>query len=342
MKKICLFIVCIASINLVYSQNIKGIVYDEKEQPISGAQVFLDGTSIGTFTDDEGKFEINGNESTLINLVINASGYESITIRNTENDFLTVRMTPKTTHLKEVVVTAKKSRFKRADKLKVFREEFLGTKTTAAKSCEILNESKINFKYDARKRQLVATSEEPIKIYNPFLGYYIEYHIKQCFINFSSGSIRSSAVSGWAFSGTTYFRDLTNDSTSYAAKRKMSYRGSQLEFFRNLTKRTLDKTNFQLFHGSRYCDPDKYFTIIERKNDYIVIINNDKVKANQDFYQSFILEYQGKPDSEIFFRTRTIKVYKSGNYFANGTISLGGTMSEKRIGDMLPLDYKRE
>ena len=340
MEKICIVLFCYLLTVKMHSQNIKGLVYDEKKHQISGALVFLDGSSIGTLTDDKGLFELDVKTRIISNLVVNSIGFESKSLKiGEENEFLTIQMNPKTNILNEVVVTSKKSRFKRADKLKVFREEFLGS-STAAKSCKIINEEDINLKYDLKTKQLIATAEVPIQIHNSFLGYDIQYRLKECAIAFSSTSIKSQDVISWVFSGSSFFKDLTNDSTSYAAKRKMYYRGSQMEFFRNLRQQSLGKNNFQLLHGSRYCNPDKYFTVKERKNDCIVIVNNYKIRPNDEYHQSFILEYLGKPDSEIFFRTRAFKIDKFGNCNSNGLISFAGGISDNRIGDMLPLDYK--
>ena len=42
----------------VFSQNIKGKITDANQQPIAGASVYLDGTTIGTVSDADGLFEI--------------------------------------------------------------------------------------------------------------------------------------------------------------------------------------------------------------------------------------------------------------------------------------------
>jgi hypothetical protein len=339
MNKIYLLLFCCLVADSIFSQNIKGVVYDDKQQPILGALVYLDGSSIGVLTDNNGMFEITAQSKLFTNLVVNYSGYEQFSINNPfENNFHTINMIPKVNVLSEVTVTRKKKRFKRVDKLKVFREEFIGN-TIAAKYCRILNESEIRLTYDIKKKRLIATSGVPIRVYNSFLGYEIEYRIKECYIEFEWTSIKSRDVLGWKFSGTTYFKDLTTDSTTFAAQRKMSYNASQMQFFRNLSNKTLSDDNFSLLHGSNYCNPDKYFTVMKRENDYIIVVNNDKLKPNDDFHQSFILEYPGKPDSKVFFQTKTFRIDKFGNYSAYKSISFSGEISKKRIGDMLPLNY---
>ncbi|NHM07581.1 carboxypeptidase-like regulatory domain-containing protein [Flavobacterium sp. CYK-4] len=316
-----------------------GIVYDEKKQPISGAFAYFDQTSISTTTDSKGWFQIQTNNKTYANLVISATGYETVNLKNPfDAEFHTVKMTPKVNQLREIAVRQKKKRFKREDKLKVFRDEFIG-KTTASKYCKILNEDEIELTYDFKKKRLVASAEVPLKIHNSFLGYELEYLINECYIDFEWTTVKSHGVIGWKFSGSTFFKDLTNDSTSYAAKRKMSYRASQMEFFRNLSRHTLGKSNFRLLHGSRYCDPEKYFDVIQRGNDYIVLVKNERLKRKENFYQSFTLEYPGKPDSEVIFLSNVFKLDSYGNYSTFKSISFLGEISNKRIADLLPLDY---
>ncbi len=53
MKKI-FFICCILISILSFSQSIKGKVLDENKQPLVGANVYFDGTTIATITDEKG------------------------------------------------------------------------------------------------------------------------------------------------------------------------------------------------------------------------------------------------------------------------------------------------
>jgi hypothetical protein len=66
----------------MFCQNIQGIVYDEKKQPIAGALVYLDGSSIGVLTNDNGWFEIEVHTKIFTNLIVNHTGYEPFSIKN--------------------------------------------------------------------------------------------------------------------------------------------------------------------------------------------------------------------------------------------------------------------
>lgn len=80
-----------------------GKVIDENNEPLSGASVYWEGTSIGVSTDEMGTFTIKKNEKTN-KLTFSYVGYNSKTIMITSNESLVVQLQPENT-LEEVVVT---------------------------------------------------------------------------------------------------------------------------------------------------------------------------------------------------------------------------------------------
>jgi hypothetical protein len=99
-----------------YSQNIKGIVLDSiTKKPIELTNVFFTETYYGTFTNQDGKFELNCKENKS-DLLITAIGYETEKIKISNFDLqkdslVTIYLTPKTTELKEVVVINKQIKY---------------------------------------------------------------------------------------------------------------------------------------------------------------------------------------------------------------------------------------
>lgn len=74
-------IICLCLINLSYSQTtISGKVVDHKNQPIVGANIYLDGTYDGDTSNDEGKFVFTTEEKGTQTLVISFLSYETKTI----------------------------------------------------------------------------------------------------------------------------------------------------------------------------------------------------------------------------------------------------------------------
>src|SRR5687767_14443203 len=87
---------------------IHGIVVDkEKKQPISRASVFLNNTSVGTVSDDAGRFSLRIPQGKF-ELIVFSIGYESflliVSSSDDANDF-TIEMKLKDEALEEVVIT---------------------------------------------------------------------------------------------------------------------------------------------------------------------------------------------------------------------------------------------
>lgn len=70
------------SINSFAQNNIKGKVINELGEPIIGASVIINGTSIGTSADEKGNFILENILQEKVDLVISAVGYEKKIIRN--------------------------------------------------------------------------------------------------------------------------------------------------------------------------------------------------------------------------------------------------------------------
>ena len=327
----------------LYAQTLSGTVFDENKETIAGASVYLDGTSIGTITDDQGKYELHAAKKINTTLVIGFIGYESKIIDNPfQNPEQKIYLVPKETHLKEVVVVA--DGFSRADKLKIFREEFLG-KTKAGRSCKILNESDISFSYDTKRKQLAAFSSVPILIQNNYLGYEIAFSLIEFRIDFTAKTINSADVYSNFFAGTTFYRDQTKGKKTYFEKRKKTYYGSQMQFFKNLTQNLWNKKNFQLFDGSYMTNPTDHFQIRKNSGIYVVTITGTEKKkpesltATGNFYKSFNLLYNKYQQSSVVFNTNVFHIDEYGNNEDFDVVSFGGELGKKRAGDMLPMDF---
>ena len=91
MKKF-LYILFISSINFIYSQDIiSGKVLFEDEGvdfPISGANVFWQGTSKGVITKSNGEFKID-KEDSINKLIISYIGFNTDTLEVNDNKYIT-------------------------------------------------------------------------------------------------------------------------------------------------------------------------------------------------------------------------------------------------------------
>jgi len=86
-------IVCLISTSILGAQNLTGEILDTKKNAVEGANVYWQGTQIGTSSDESGKFELayQPNKS----LVINHAEFGSDTIINPALQFYSIQLTPR-------------------------------------------------------------------------------------------------------------------------------------------------------------------------------------------------------------------------------------------------------
>lgn len=86
-------------------RDVSGIVLNEKKEPVVGASVQVEGTSVGTLTDANGRFQLSIPGNRTASLVISSVGYQSQTVEvNTSTTSVSITMTTNVSGLNEVVV----------------------------------------------------------------------------------------------------------------------------------------------------------------------------------------------------------------------------------------------
>lgn len=337
MKRFLLFCFLVIS-TLSFSQTIRGKVLDDKNLPLPGANVYFDGTTIATTTDENGVFVLNSGSKINSILAVSYIGYQTHYTRDFGADKeLRIILKESVNTLKEVVIT--KDRFSRADKLKLFREQFLG-KTKYGKKARIENESDIDFQYDEKTRTLKAFSDKPLVIQNTVLGYKITYELVDFEVNFWKISMSSSDVTKSFYAGLSRFEEVKNDS-KVLKEREKCYRGSQLHFFRNLANGIWNKDNFQLFKGSYVVDASEYFKVSDSSDDLkkVVVTKTYKGLNANKIVAEFNTLFDGKDQSKIIFGTDTFYVDKFGNNTNIESIMFAGNMTHNKFGGVLPVNY---
>ena len=241
MKKLLLFsLILITSIGFA-QKRISGRVIDAENNPLIGAAVYINNTSIGTTTDDKGEFELTLKKG-VHNIIVSYLGFEtlqySLDIDKYEKP-LVFKLAQKANVLDEVVISSKRKKMSAEDRayfLRQFKRNFLG-KTNLSKECKILNEKAIELYYDNTTNTLEASVTEPLKIRNEGLGYLITYdlvHYKQTSQLFS-------------YLGYTRYENLKGSKRKqrkWKERRKVAYNGSTMHFFRSIIAGNLKKEGF--------------------------------------------------------------------------------------------------
>jgi hypothetical protein len=325
MRKSILLFLFLSVTHVAYNQIVKGTVIDMNDKSkIYSAAIYFSGTFGGTLSDQEGNFQIDVTKHSSMPMTVSALGYYSATITDfTSGKPLMIYLKPKLFELNEITVNAKSHSRERKNNLRVFREEFLGTSVNAM-SCDILNEADIKFIYDSDDT-IKAYSTKPIEIINNALGYKITYYLDK----FEYCKTDAS----FYFKGFIFFNeDLTSDEekkTTYEKKRKATYLGSRMHFFRALWTDDLN---------------DQGFTVRNSANE---IVGYNKIVGQRDIRTKYIkcndvlgIAYYSTKTPTSYAVFQRDKVYFDPNGYSDpGGITWEGEMAQKRVGDWLPYDY---
>lgn len=324
---------------IVFSQiKIQGNVYDEKGEPIFGVSVYIDGSTIGTVTDEMGFFALELNSETNSSMVFRSMGFKTTSINIKSVTYpLKITLQEDVKELREVVV--EKSLFTRKQMMKLFKEQFLGNNVSGS-SCIIENEDEIYFSFDKMALILTVYSDVPLKIKNSYLGYNIEYELYDFECNLSKLSMNSEFVTKVCYGGNSLFTDIDN-SKKTMNRRLKSFEGSTLQLFRNLIENIWEKKGFVLYKRSFPTDPSKHFKVTKLENETfkVELISKNEIVLNNKYVNPFNLLYNNKEQSKIVFNISEFFVDSFGVYSNYENILLSGAISTKRVGDLLPTNF---
>ena len=241
MKKLPLLIFFLLS-NLILSAQIdvSGVVYDLKENPLEGASVYLNNTTIGTTTNANGKFSLQVPEGTF-KLIVSYLGFESQSFGLSTKDYrvaLTFRLKERSNVLNEVVIKNRKKLTidQKKDFFRLFQREFIGT-SKVAQRCRILNKEVLEYDFDPRTQNLNITASEPIRISNPSLGYVLHYDLRV--FQVASGIVY--------YAGNMRFEEVEASKKKKRRLRKnrlRAYYGSFMHFLRSIVDDNMQNQGF--------------------------------------------------------------------------------------------------
>ncbi|WP_350284522.1 carboxypeptidase-like regulatory domain-containing protein [uncultured Croceitalea sp.] len=307
---------------------ISGEVIAEKSgEPIIGATIFYDGSSLGTITDIDGKFKLTTKNVIYAPLVVRSLGFETAYLPNLDTSFIRVPMKEAAIALSEVVLEP--DTWSRAKKLKVFRREFLGF---GRHRCIIENENDIRLYYNKAKKTLYAYAENPILIRNKKLGYEVIYDLKDFELSLNYDSAETDAVRQILYAGTMQFKDLPEKNNLYKKRRQKAYFGSKLHFFRALYADRLTDEGFSFYLRGFIVPLDKVFSV-KMVDKFLVVSRIQKSGKLGVFYKDNLL-------SSLHLEMDEFKVDAYGNHSPAYGLLFSGSMGENRIAQTLPIDYE--
>src|SRR6187551_1027605 len=244
MTRIFLFLTSFLFIQNSFSQQfyIRGRVTDvETQLPLKGASVYINNTTKGSVTNDNGDFELGPLQPGRYEIVASFVGYDpllySAEIRSS-NLRISFKVEKKEEMLREVLVLSSELRKRYLD---IFKKYVIG-QTIAAERCQIKNIEEVQFASGETKDEIVAYTEKALVIENPELGYTIHFDLIEFYYN--------KATNGAYFFGYTRFVDWGKDEKTkkkWIRKRRDAYEGSTVHFFRSLVNKQLAKERFTVY-----------------------------------------------------------------------------------------------
>lgn len=346
---------------LVFSQSyyvVHGkVLSSDTRQPLQGASVFAQNTTIGTATDAEGNFKIYLPDGGY-NLVITYTGYntESKRISNADaNDKnIVFELSQKEKEMADVAVVATSEVKDGWDKYgSFFLDKFIGQTTNSA-HCTIKNKEAVKFYFSKKRNRLKVLATEPLLIENQALGYNIRYALDSFTHEYNT---QVSLYTGYPLFEETPSTDSAQQ-LRWVAARQQAYKGSMLHFMRSLYNKELVQQGFEVqfvvdINEKETAIPlkDFYAAFNYKKDDSTLLV---EVRPNQQ--RVGVIYFKEKPAAKFtnlypeepqefqfsivsFLPNETVGIEQNGYYFEQNDIAISAYWTWDKIADQLPYDY---
>lgn len=326
------------------------VVDSGSNEPLPYSNVYLNQTTIGGYTNDKGEVTINKIPFGTHLLIISELGHtpyqRNITVENEELVSINIRLVVKV--LDEVKVTG--TRDKQWNRqLERFERLFFGAERF--KYCKITNPWVLDFK--VVNGDFIAEASEPLKIENEYLGYNLDFSLKNCIFTATTFSIV----------GNVRYEERKGDEASvkrWKENREFSYRGSPQHLFRSAINNSTNSEGFKLYtdisrkekltRGSTLSSninvtvvPDSLTNKIKKTgNSQYAITIPSRLEVHYLRKRAPITAYTdiGNPITWIEVKNGPIVINGAGVVQNNDKVSFSGAMSDMRVSDWLPQNYQ--
>ena len=335
----------------VFSQNeiIEGrIVEKNSQEAIANVEIFISGTTIGTTTNEEGKFRLIA-PNTPCHLGIMHISYESKVLTVKSGSYINIEMDKALRDINEVLVKAKNYRKRN---LRLFYKYFFHE--TDKSMIRILNDSVLRFKrsdYDFH-----AYSKSPLIIENNYLGYKVTLLLRDFYVckkKFDSNErVPLNSMNGhnvFKLIGFYYYQEISKThpifQKTFDKNRRLHYYGSLRHFLSSLYNNRLKQNGFEFCATKNNNTPQLAEKDMNKTlKKYSFVTDTLKIYYYFDDYGRPI-NLMNKLD-RVHYQTSTL--VSRGEDFVireNGTSSelpfdMMGEMAKKSLINTLPEDYE--
>jgi len=351
----------------LFGQSISGTIMDSySNQPVEYATVYINGTTIGTLSDNNGHFSLQ-RDVFPCELIISHVSYNTMSVRidqESKSDLL-ISITPKIVEINEVAIVNHNLREKNIQR---FKDGFLG-RDIWARNAILENDSVLTFTVEyynentndsasmGKLELFKVEATSPLNINLPLLGYNLQYDLIR-FVEKYNPALKTSVINT---SGYSYYKQIETESKlkslMYKRNRLHAYYFSPQHFTRSLYNKKLAENGYSVYE-ILYTDETKESSV--RKNiaysciSYITdeaVIRGLKDHSFNIWYCSDrrgfplnlneVKEFPAEEFSKIYFINNEFIIRKDGTRPEEGII-FGPEIGNKRVGAMLPNDYEPE
>lgn len=338
------------------------VTHAQTKDPLPFANVFINNTTIGAISNEQGVFRITGDFPTTIELVASFVGYKTVSQKiefngklNLEVDF---QLEPQESVLTEVETRSRRDK-KWERQLDKFEKVFLAVPDDPIlKEIEIENPWVLNFetvKENKGPNYIKASADQPLIVKNEALGYDIEYYL-QDYRFYKDRSL---------YYGLAFFSEKeSSDSTvqnAWEEHKESSYLGSTRHFFRSLLVRKAESEGFQLYKKNPfYYNKFRSNSLEVETGKSVDLISQDSIRRIplRNGYFRIILPYEMEihylqkawrnefyvdfyhPVSWISAPLGYFDVDRNGIPVDPKQVVLSGYMGRQRMGRFLPYDFQ--
>jgi hypothetical protein len=327
------------------------IVDSASKEPLGGASVYCQNTTIGTATNKQGEFSLSLKPGGY-ELIISFTGYmtKEIRITHTDDKIPDIEMIKEEKSLGEVVIKSSNEVKDGWEKYgSFFVENFIGSTPNAAK-CTLLNPDVLKFYFLKKSNKLRVLATDPLQIENRALGYNMRYQLDS-FIYYYNTDI--SLYRGYCL----YSEMEGNDSLkrAWTINRNKTFDGSKLQFMRSYYDSTLtqdgfvidmlDENNTTKFNKVTDVYDTSYYSGLDSTGEIEIwfprkiSVTYTKRKPESEYLRRFKMPKNvGTQISYIEFKDG-IAIKENGYFYDQKDWVNQGYWSWKNLADQLPYDY---
>jgi hypothetical protein len=304
--------------------------------------VYISGTTYGASTSDSGVYCIERVPSGTYQLVFQHIGYEievkSIQIDMNQTYTFNAQLNPQIFNTDEISIqTAYPEEWQ--EQLEFFVRQFIG-ESENGEECEIINPHVLNFATNDETEEFIAKTDSILQIKNNSLGYLLKVAIAdfKCIEDYLS-----------YYHIYPRFELLkasdADEQERWENNRSETYQASLKHFFSTLARNKMSEEHFKMLEANNIGWFSRGHGTFVDEN--ALRISDTRSPLYKRFYLNNFLKISYSPEnihppSIIFLNQDFIVIDTLGNVITPQLLQVAGYWYERRVADLLPMDYLPE